>query len=351
MKNIFFPMLFLFSLFAELSIEEKIGQILMFPIHGEDFTKQMEDVLNQIHPGGIILYNWANKLTDLEKIKNLTKNLQMHSNIPLFIGIDQEGGRIDRLNLGSQSAKEIGSLLNQDAAMTSAIDIGKALEKIGINLNFAPVVDINSNPENMVIGNRSFGSDPFVVTKFARRFLMGLTHCKIMGCLKHFPGHGDVSSDSHYTLPVSLKNLDELMLCELIPYQKLASYAPFIMTAHILFPNIDPDNQATLSKIFLQDILRKKLNYTGIIITDSLRMGAILTNNLTDIAVKAFNAGNDILLIGGNLLTEKDPVYNIKEIKDLHKNLVEAVKDGRISIQRLEESLKRIEFYKKSLIK
>jgi beta-N-acetylhexosaminidase len=348
MKTIILSTLFLFPLVSEMTVEEEVGQILMFPIHGEDFNQQMAEIITEINPGGIILYDWSNNLTSPKRVNSLTDNLQKHSKTTLFIGIDEEGGRIDRLNLGAPSAKEIGKTLDPDLAMKAGANIGAYLKKVGINLNFAPVVDINSNPENQVIADRSFGENPFVVTEFAKKFALGLISFKVMPCLKHFPGHGDVSSDSHYTLPISLKTLEDLMENELIPYKKLIPLTPFIMTAHILFPNIDKDNPATLSKIFVSDILRNKLGYQGLIITDSLRMGA-LKEPLTETAIKAFNAGNDILLIGGNALTENDPDYNIKQISLLHKNLVEAVKDGRISKERLEESLRRIKKYKNYL--
>ena len=351
MRSVF---LFLFPICAfinAMTIEEKVGQILMCPIHGDSFSPEMKDFLEETKIGGVILYKWANTLTSPDKIKLLTQKLQIHSldntKLPLFIGIDEEGGRVERLGIPFPSAEELGKTLEPKNACSIGGEIGMVLRDLGINVNFAPVVDINSNPKNTVIGDRSFGSNPHLVAAFGKSFAIGLLLKGVMPCLKHFPGHGDVTSDSHYELPISYKTLEELMEIELVPYKRICSISPFIMTAHILFPNIDPDNSATFSKIFLQDILREKLGYKGIIITDSLRMKAALTKDLSEIAIEAFNAGNDILLIGGNSLVENDPEYNIIEIKTLHKKLVRAVQDGRISMKHLDQSIDRIKRLKK----
>ncbi|MCH9618967.1 MAG: Beta-hexosaminidase [Chlamydiia bacterium] len=350
MKFIFF-ITFLSTFLSGVSIEEKVGAILMCPIHGEEVTEQVKSFLKETKISGIILYNWSNDITSSKKIRPFIKALQKESientGSPLFIGIDQEGGRVDRLKKGYPSAEKIAKTMTPGETFVLAQEMAEELHFLGINLNFAPVVDINSNPENRVIGDRSFGKDPKIVTAFGQAFAKGLQNGNVFPCLKHFPGHGDVSDDSHYTLPVSYKTLNELMEMELIPYMEIDS--PFIMTAHILFPHIDPNYPATLSKIFLQDILREKLGYKGLIITDSLRMDAIATESLGEVAIDAFNAGNDILLIGGSRLVENDPGFNMEQVKEVHLALVEAVKKRRISEERLNESFQKIQVLKESL--
>jgi beta-N-acetylhexosaminidase len=342
--KILFFIFFLSSFLSAISIEEKIGAILMCPIHGEEVTDEIKNFLEETKIGSIILYNWSNNITDTKKIRSFTHALQKESikntGSLLFIGIDQEGGRVDRLKKGFPSAAQIAEMGTPREALDLAQKISYELKQIGINLNFAPVVDINSNPKNTVIGDRCFGKDPRVVTDFGKAFARGLQDGGVSPCLKHFPGHGDVSDDSHYTLPISYKTLDELMEMELIPYMEIDS--PFIMTAHILFPNIDPKYPATLSKIFLQDILRGKLRYKGLIITDSLTMDALSSGSLSETAIEAFNAGNDILLIGGSHLIKDDPEFNMEQVKCIHRILVEAVKSGRISKERLNQSYERI---------
>ncbi len=345
LKYIFGYLAFYISLSA-LTIEEKVGQILMCPIHGDVITNPIEKLIQETHLGGVILYNWSNGLTSFDKIRTFNKRLQetalKTSGIPLFIAIDEEGGRVERLGVPFASASTIGNKEASYSSYEAGKQIGSLLHLLYINVNLAPVVDINSNSENTVIGNRSFGSDPKLVATCAEEFAKGLLDCHVLPCFKHFPGHGDVSVDSHVKMPVSFKILDGLLEIELIPYLQNIDLPPFIMTAHILFPNIDPNHPATLSKIILTDILRKKLQYKGIILSDSLTMAAVLSKNLTEIAIEAFNAGNDILLIGGNTLLKNFPLNTEQMIRNLHKELVEAVKDGRILAERLNESVDRI---------
>lgn len=354
MKRALCLLLSLSAYASAMTLEEKVGQIIMCPVNGQTINEEMKDLIKEAKIGGVILYNWANELDSKDDIRELTSQLQLESlketGAPLFIGIDQEGGRVERIDMEMPSAQELSESKLPKKAYKAGKKIGKALFKLGINVNFAPVVDINSNEENIVIGDRSFGSDPEVVTEYAKAFAKGLEDKDVLSCLKHFPGHGDVTADSHFTLPVSDKSLEDLMDLELIPYKELADNSPFIMSAHILFPNIDKDNPATLSKIFLQDILRNKLEYNGLIITDSLRMDGILTKPMHEIAIEAFNAGNDIILIGGNRLIEEDPSLNAEDIKLLHKELVAAVNDGRISMERLNKSVERI-MHRKSKLK
>ena len=344
-KNLILLSILKSTLFS-LTIDEKVGQVIMCSVPGEKFSEPVQQFIEETKIGGVILYNWSNKLRSTQEVQQLTKDLQCQSikssSIPLFIGIDEEGGRVQRLWHGIDSAEQVARSKSKQEAFYLAKSIGSKLGELGINLNFSPVVDINSNKENIIIKDRAFSSQPKIVIDYARAYLKGFHSTNIFGCIKHFPGHGDVKEDSHHTLPVSYKSYSELEKMELIPYFSLAHDTSLIMTAHILFPNVDPNYPTTLSRKFLQDILRKKIGYRGIIITDSLRMKGILNKEISEIAIDAFNAGNDILLFGGSTLVEKEPLKSLEEIKHVHKKMVEAVLDGRISQERLEESVERI---------
>ena len=347
MKNIFLSLIITCSLFS-MTLEEKVGQIIMCPIHGNEMDQETLDFLKETKIGGVILYNWADNLADEGKLTSFISDLQKQSmqntSQPLFVGIDQEGGRVQRIAMDLPSAEQMAKN-GTDFVFDCGARAGLKLKSLGINLDFAPVVDVNSNPDNVVIRDRAFSDDPEIVIQSAEAFAKGLLSHGIMPCLKHYPGHGDVATDSHYGLPVSSKTLDELMKMELLPYKSLLPLAPFVMTAHILFPKIDDQNPATLSRTFLQDILRDKLGYRGLIICDSLRMEGILSSPLPSVAIEAFNAGNDILLIGGNRLIETDAgakQLNLDEIKYLKDSLICAVLNNQISMSRLDESVERI---------
>lgn len=346
MKILFLFSLAFFSAFSA-TLEEKVGATIVCPIFGEEINERMKDFLREVKPGGIILYNWTNDLSSREKTLKLISDLQQeaiaNTGYPLLIWIDQEGGRVQRIPMGISTAQELGNSPSTENAYSAGKTIGKKLSSLGIHVNTAPVVDVNSNPNNTVIGSRSFSSDANAVTKFATAFAKGLNEEGIFPCLKHFPGHGDVSQDSHYTLPVSQKTLEELFHVELVPYTVLCSTTSFIMTSHIFFPEVDPLYPVTLSSIFIQDILRNKLNYKGIIVTDSLRMDGIATKPMDEIGVQAFNAGHDILLLGGNRLIEKDPSLNDGDVREFYYKLLIAAKEGKLSSQRLEESFARIQ--------
>lgn len=336
-----------------LSIEEKVGQILMVHFHGEIANEEAKTLIQEIKVGGFIYYNWSNGLHSPTQVKNLSLSLQQLAkendpSIPLFIAIDQEGGRVARLRNGftsfpaNQTVAEKG---DPELAKKIALTIGEELSSVGINLNFAPVIDINNNPKNPIIGTRSFGSDPFTVTEFGKKALEGYRESSIIATLKHFPGHGDVVIDSHEALPVIHKSLQELEENELIPFTKLASSTEMIMTAHLLIPALDPDHCTTLSSKSLS-YLKETIGFKGVIITDSLAMKGVLGSGQTidEITIAAFNAGCDILLLGGASLVNSKPEveFKLNDIKRIYHSLIQAVKNGRISENRLNEAVEKI---------
>lgn len=338
-------LLFPFILLADFTIEQKVGQLLMVHFYGPEANEDARKLIEEVFVGGFIYYNWSNELSNPEQIRALSESLQQLSPIPLFIAIDQEGGKVQRLKNGFPifpSNSEIVSTEMPFEAEECALAIGISLKNVGINMNLAPVVDICD--EHTIIGKRSFGNNPEVVVEFAQNAIEGYKKAGIIYVLKHFPGHGDAEVDSHYGLPIVYKTWEELESRELVPYFKLAAQAPLIMTAHILLPSIDASYCATLSSFILEDILRKKIQYEGIIISDSLVMKGVLENrNIADVALQAFLAGCDILLLGGRQLDlEGDVELTIDDIIRVHHTLVEAVKSGLITMDRLDASIERI---------
>jgi beta-N-acetylhexosaminidase len=344
--------------YSNMTVEEKVGQLLIVHFNGEMANKDAQELIQEVHVGGFILYNWANDLSSPTQVKYLTSGLQNLNNsknpkIPLFIAVDQEGGVVARLKKGFTifpGNQALGITNRHDLSEQSAFAIGQELKAVGVNFNLSPVVDINSKPRNAVIGIRSFGCSTDVVIPFTRSAIMGYKRAEIISSLKHFPGHGDVEVDSHLDLPVLKKSKNQLQLLEFLPFRELAPLADTIMTAHILIPEIDPVNCATLSKGIL-DILRNELSFDGVIISDSLVMEGLLKNCscIEEAAIKALNAGCDILMLGGKQLLHSNTnlELTVLDVKRIHKALVDAVKSGIILEKRLDEAVNRILTLKK----
>jgi beta-N-acetylhexosaminidase len=337
----------------EMTLEEKVGQLLMVHFNGEIANEDSKTLIQKLHVGGIIYYNWANGLNSPDQVLLLSTGLQQLSTqnrltIPLFIAADQEGGRVARLTKGFTNFpgnKALGMSGDLKLAEECAFTMGQEMHAVGVNFNLAPVVDVNSNPRNPIIGTRSFGDTTDIVIPFAKSTLEGYHRSGTITSLKHFPGHGDVEVDSHHDLPILKKTKQELQQVELLPFAKLAPIADTIMTAHIMVPSIDPVNCATLSKCIL-DILRKEMGFEGVIISDSLVMEGLLKNcsSVEEGAIRAFNAGCDILLFGGKQLTGSNlsSEMSVSEFERVHQSLINAVKNGLISESRLNESVGRI---------
>jgi beta-N-acetylhexosaminidase len=328
---------------SALSIEEKVGQVLMVHFNGEKVNEDARTLVKDLKVGGIIYYRWANGLTSQSQVKELSSELQKMAKIPLLIATDQEGGRVTRLQEGFTKLPSSLELAKRGDVEESCYKMGTEMLSAGINMNLAPVVDINSNPKNPVIGDRSFGRDVDIVIQSARKALNGYEKAGVITTLKHFPGHGDVEVDSHVALPIVKKSLDALKALELCPFKELR--APVIMTAHILVPALDSKYPTTVSKKTL-DYLREKLGFEGVIISDSLIMGALLDRyeSIEDASIEAFNAGCDILLLGGKLLNGSHAGFELTtdDIKRVHAAMVAAVKSDRIAKERLDSAVSRI---------
>ncbi|EDN68877.1 glycosyl hydrolase, family 3 [Beggiatoa sp. PS] len=340
------------------SLEAKIGQMLLVGFRGmsirERGVKQIIQNIQQFHLGGVILFDYdivlkssRRNIKSPRQVKSLVKELQAASQIPLFIAIDQEGGKVKRLKekFGfprTVSAQYLGQKNNVALTYQQASKMAKTLATVGINFNFAPVVDLNINPNNPVIGKleRSFSAYPQTVTKHALEFIKAHHAYGVLCSLKHFPGHGSSTRDSHLGMVDVTDTWNE---AELEPYQKIINadkmgIVDSIMIAHIFNRRFDPDYPATLSKRIVTGLLRENLEYDGVIVSDDMQMKAITSHYRFEVAIqKTLEAGIDIIVIGNNLKYEPDIVTRTVGII---KQLIQA---GKITEARIEESYQRIQ--------
>lgn len=345
-----------------MTLEEKIGQMIMPSMrYGDEasLTSLKEPQKNAIAKygfGGIILF--AENEKGAAQVVNLTNSLQNAAvdggKLPLLIASDQEGGSVFRMATGTPGVGNMAVAATgktKDAYYTGKI-IGDELRAAGMNVDFGPVVDVNSNPQNPIIGIRSFSDDPDTAAAYGSKYIKGLRDSGTAAALKHFPGHGNTEVDSHTGLPSINSSLDELMECDLVPFNRgIGAGAQMIMTAHIQYPAVEGETAiststgkeiylpATLSKKILTDLLRDRMGFTGVIVTDSMQMGAISSNfEETDAAVRAINAGVDILLMPMDIASDSGIAKADKYIA----NISAKVKEGAVSEERIDESALRI---------
>lgn len=340
-----------------LSIEEKIGQLLCFGWqNGGDAAAGADDAylnindqarrcVEELHAGGMILFarnvqaaGNPKPPVDIRRVRGMISQMQSLARVPLFVAVDQEGGRVARFGTPftpSPSARVIGRAGNTAAAEQAASCVGRELRAVGVNFNFAPVADIDSNPANPVIGDRSFGNKSEEVAAMVVAQTAGYGAGGVLSCVKHFPGHGDTDVDSHLALPKLSHSREVMDRRELVPFRAAIAFgAPAIMTAHILFPALDDSGlPATLSRPILTDLLRGELGFRGLIVTDCLQMKAVADRWGTPrAAIMAAQAGADILLVS----------HIWKEQKETFDALVAAVRSGELAESRVDESVARI---------
>lgn len=320
----------------------------MMGLEGKELTAREGDFIVKNNIGGVILFDRnlgtpqeIHKLcSDVQNLRHKTKE-----KMPLFISIDMEGGRVARLKAPFTQwppAKKIGDLDSTSVAFRFAQSMGAELRAVGINLDFAPCVDVFSNPKNTVIGDRSFSSDPEQVAKMASAVVRGYIKSGVVPCAKHFPGHGNTLLDSHHDLPVEESDMDRLNSLELVPFKKVfRARVDMVMTAHIKFPKVDPEWPVTLSEIFIQKILRGELRYRNVLISDDLDMKALAAHYDRDnLPVRALQAGCDILLY----CNEHDrPPRALESVKA-------ALAKGDVKPARVEEAYARVASLKKELL-
>ena len=321
-----------------MTIDEKIGQMIMISTNYTSFNQNLDDQLDDIKPGGVILF--SQNIKSEEQLIKFIADLQDNVTIPLFIGVDEEGGRVERFNSIAESPLsqlpsmlDLGNTLDSQLSYQVGQAIASELSYYGVNLNFAPVLDIYSNSNNTVIGNRAFGTTSSQVIKMALPLARGLKSNNIIPVIKHFPGHGDTSEDSHVELPVIRKNLNELKELELQPFQAAINSGvdDAIMVAHIAYPEITGSMvPATLSSLIITDILREDMQFDGVIFTDSIIMKALSTNyTMSEIAVLGVNAGIDVFIAQNKGL-------------ELFNAIKTGVETGKIGEETIDNAVKRV---------
>ncbi|MEN9201868.1 MAG: glycoside hydrolase family 3 protein [Thermostichus sp. DG_1_6_bins_120] len=323
------------------SLEEKLGQLFWVYFEGSELSPALEEMIQDYHVGGFIFYSVAGNIQTPPQVAQLIASMQERSRIPLWIGIDQEGGPVVRLTEGVTvfpSAMAVAAAGSLADAQAMACTLGMELKSLGFNLNFTPVVDVNSNPYNPIIGIRAFGSHPRQVADYGLAMLRGYQQAGILCTPKHFPGHGDTYIDSHLGLPRVDRPLAELQARELYPFQALIEAgAEAIMTAHVVMPALGSNHPATLAPEILTGWLCQRLGFQGLICTDSLTMGAIAQNyGIPQAAELAFQAGADILLFGA------DPGSSPAIQKAAYAHLLQGLRSERLSWQQLDRSLRKI---------
>lgn len=320
------------KLLNNMTLEEKIAQMIIIEYPSNKINNKLNKILKDIKPGGFIITK--SNITTYSETKKYIQYLKNNSNIPLIISMDEEGGTVQRLQylkdikpLYIPSMYYLGKTNNTQLAYNIGKIIAQQLRTLGINVTYAPVCDIYSNINNTVIGKRSFGSSPTLVSKMCISVKNGLIDNKVIPVIKHFPGHGDTNIDSHVELPIINKTYQELENNELIPFiDNINKGTQIIMIGHLALPKITGNNiPSTLSEEIITNILKNKLGYDGLIITDSLKMKA-LTDNYTEeeIYTMSINAGVDLLLMPNNI-----------------ENAIKYIKKN-ISEERINKSVKKI---------
>jgi beta-N-acetylhexosaminidase len=321
-----------------LSLREKIGQMIMCGFDGAVPTEGIQQLIQEYHLGGIIYFR--RNIKDIRQVKKLSQSLQglNKSEIPMLISIDQEGGMVARIDEGITLVPgnmALGATGDADAAYQTALISGEELRLLGINMNFAPCIDVNNNSLNPVIGVRSYGESAELVAEMGAAAIRGFQQAGVAATAKHFPGHGDTDTDSHLNLPSVPHNKARLHSIELVPFKAaIAEGVDVIMSAHVVFPAYEPESiPATLSNRILTGLLREELQYQGVIVTDCLEMNAISHGvGIAAGTIQAVLAGTDIVLVS-HLLERQIAAFEA---------LTGAVESGVISEERINQSVARI---------
>ncbi len=334
-------------------LKAKIGQMLVVGFRGTEVSddSSIVEAVNDLNLGGVILFDYdvpsggeiERNIISPEQTKELIKNLKGVDD-SLFIAVDAEGGYVNRLKeeydfQNIPSAEKMGEESIEDTK-NYALTLGEQLKDLGFNVDFAPVVDVNVNPENPVIGGleRSFSEDPEEVANYAAAFIEGLSEKGVISAIKHFPGHGSSEDDSHLDMVDVTETWQKEE--ELLPYKKLVEdgYSDIVMTAHVVNRDIDPEYPATLSSSFLEDILRDEIGFEGVVVSDDMHMGAIVDHyGYEEAVVRAVNAGCDMLIISNNGTTyDEEDYYRAVDI------IFDAVESGEIDKETIDDSYERI---------
>ena len=346
---------------AQMTLREKVGQMFyvrpealdttihwtshteLMPLELREVNDRMKTLCDDYPVGGVILYAW--NINDETQLASFIGQIRALNGSPLLC-IDEEGGRVARIANNPnfdvkkyESMEAIGNTGDPVNAYECGNTIGTYLQQYGFDIDFAPVADVNTNPENIVIGPRAFSGDPAVAAPMVTNYLQGLKDAGITGCIKHFPGHGDTKADTHYGYAQTMKTWAEMLQCEMVTFRAGIEWGcQLIMTAHISVPNVTgADVPSTMSSIILQDKLRGELGYQNIIVTDAISMGAITNQYSTaEAAVGSILAGVDIVLDPSNYIVAFEAVMS-------------AIDNGTITEDRINQSVRRILRLRKSM--
>lgn len=321
----------------DMTLQEKIGQLLMAGFEGTQVSEREVSLIEDYHIGGFIFF--GRNITNEEETRNLIhelKTIKSDSPVQLFIGVDEEGGPVSRLsgiyrNLPPQSS--LGESGDPEISYEYGSIQGEKLRRLGFNVNFSPVLDVDSNPNNPVIGNRAISNDPSLVAQLGIQVWKGIGDQGVVPVGKHFPGHGDTDVDSHTLLPVIEKSREELDETELVPFQASVDQGiPALMVGHLLIPALDQE-PASLSEGIMEDLLRDEMGFRGVLFSDDLTMGAITDRmSVSEAAVDFIGAGGDVALI----------CHGETEVMEAFKAIEAAVRDGIISEEYIDQKLVRI---------
>ena len=322
----------------DLSLEEKIGQLFMVGLLREDRKKQVQNLIENQKIGGVIIYrrNYEDYKTMIDFVNNI-KQINSKNAIPIFISIDQEGGRVNRMPseiLNLKGATQIATANDLELIKRSGSIIGKMLRDTGISMDYAPTLDIRRFEENHPIGDRCYGQNKDEVSKYGIEVMKQIQNEKVISVIKHFPGHGSTQKDSHFSIPRIDRKIEELEKDDMVAFENaIKQGADAIMVGHLIIKDVDKKYPASLSKKIIEEYLIKKYNYQGLIITDDLKMMAIrLRYNMKKAALKAIEAGNDIIMLG----------LPYDEVSKVIKYIAAQVQKGRISIERINKSVEKI---------
>ena len=318
-----------------LTLEEKIGQMLCFAFNGTEYNEQLDRQIKQLKVGGVIYF--AKNITSPFQAAKLNERLQKEAKIPLFTCIDQEGGSVLRvMEKITPFPGAMGLAATGKSIRNLCYHVAKDLKSIGFNLNHAPVADVNNNPLNPVINSRSYSDDPEVVAKYVCEAFKGFQDAGVLATVKHFPGHGNTSQDSHLLMPSLDSSLAEMKKIELLPFQKAFDEGiDGVMVSHVLYTALDKEYPATLSYPIMTKLLQEQMGFKGLIVTDSLSMGAIEQNYTNEQVINlCVNGGVDMMIFcGAARLADQEEIFN---------KFLTMVKAGIISEKRVNQSVEKI---------
>nr|HET6900972.1 glycoside hydrolase family 3 N-terminal domain-containing protein [Ktedonobacteraceae bacterium] len=321
-----------------MSLTQKLGQMVIVEFYGATLNTDLSQMIQGNQIGGVLIENKNGNAQSRTQLVSLNAAMQKAASVPLFITTDFEGGVVNELRqiTGERASEQsIGATGNPTVAYNAGRSAATDLTGLGLNVNFMPIVDVLTNPNNPGLPMRTFGSDPTLVTNMGRAYLKGLTDGGVIGCLKHFPGLGSANLDPHLALPTMNRSLATLNAVDLVPYRTMINegIVPMVMVTHILNPQLDPNLPTSLSPNVVTGLLRKQLNFQGVIISDTLWMGGISnTYSLAQAAVLAVKAGTDLLLGPRGLADTQHMIYGLQQ----------AVMSGQISQAQIDASVTRI---------